>query len=109
MQITPRLRHFLAAIIFYAVSSHVISAEPNKPDPKAPEMKYQAILVWGTDEDKPPDKNLKDIDPSLHGPVEKLKKWLKWKNYYEVNRKEFTIRAGENKRLKLSDKCELQV
>ena len=45
----------------------------------APEAKVQAILVWGTDEIKPDNKSLKQLDGKLH---EKLAKVFKWQHYF---------------------------
>ena len=67
---------------------------------------YQVQLIWGTNGEKPKDSHLKDVDPKLQ---EKLKGVFKWKNYFEVNSKPLTIPKEGAKRLKLSDKCEIEV
>lgn len=70
------------------------------------ESTYQVILVWGTDGGTPKDKPLTEVDPKLQ---EKLKGVFKWKNYYEVNRKPLSVAKDNAAKLKLSDKCEIQV
>src|SRR6516225_10860187 len=72
----------------------------------AEEMKIQAILVWGTDEPKPPEgKNYKPLDEQ----ITKRLRALKWKNYFEVKRIDFTATTGAPKKIMVSDKCELDV
>jgi len=69
------------------------------------ELAFQAQLIWGTNGDKPADKPLKEVDAKLQ---ESLKKIFKWKNYYEVKRAAVTT-GKDSKKVKLSDKCEIQV
>jgi hypothetical protein len=69
-------------------------------------QKYTAVLVWGTDGEKPTEKELKDVDEKL---TEKFRKIFKWKNYYEVKRKDFELKAGEPKMVELSHKCEVRL
>jgi hypothetical protein len=76
-------------------------------DNKAPAQKFTAILIWGTDDAKPEGKDLKDLDATIQEKFAKLP--VKWKNYYEVTRKEVTIKAGEPKHFKMSDKCEVKI
>jgi len=72
------------------------------------EQKFAAILIWGTDDEKPTEKekDLKDVDPALK---EKFKKIFKWKNYFEVTRTNASVKVGEPKHLKLSKKCEVKI
>lgn len=48
--------------------------------------KYQAILIWGSDDDKTPE-NHKPVSPEI---AKKLKNF-KWKNYFEVAQKDFIV------------------
>ena len=75
-------------------------------DKPAPEQKFTAILVWGTDDAKPEGKELKDVDATTKEKFTKLP--VKWKNYYEVTRKDITIKAGERQDFKLG-KCEVKI
>jgi hypothetical protein len=72
-------------------------------DNQAGERKFAAILIWSTDEEKPEGKDLKELDPAIKEKFSKIP--LKWKNYYEVTRKNVTVKPGEAQELKLSDKC----
>lgn len=72
----------------------------------AAEGAYHVQLIWGTDGERPKDKPLKDVDAKL---LEKLKAVFKWKNYYEVDQKHFHLPKQSSQKLKLSDKCEIEV
>ena len=72
----------------------------------AGELKLQARLIWGTDSQKPNDPNLKDLDEKL---TAKLKGVFKWKNYFEVNRQQFSVSEATARRVKMSPKCEVEV
>lgn len=72
----------------------------------AEELKLQAQLVWATDDPKPPEgKNYKAVEPEIR----KQLKALKWRNYFEVKRIDFTLAPVATKKIALSDKCELDV
>src|SRR5688572_28886891 len=75
---------------------------------KAADQKFVAVLIWGTDGEKPEDKEkeLKDVDPALK---EKFKNIFKWKNYYEVSHTNVTVKVGEPKHFKMSKKCEVKI
>jgi hypothetical protein len=72
----------------------------------AAEHSFQVQLIWGTDGDKPKNQSLNDVDSKLQ---EKLKGVFKWKNYFEVTQKPLTISRSGSEKLKLSDKCDIQV
>jgi hypothetical protein len=74
----------------------------------AAEQKFTAMLIWGTDGEKPKEKekDLKDVEPALK---DKFKNIFKWKNYFEVNRTNVVVKSGEQQNLKLSSKCEVKI
>ena len=75
---------------------------------QAGDMKFRAYLLWGTDDLKPPaGKTYKHTDAEISAELKKLP--LKWTNWFEVNRKEFTAPRGGTKRTAVSEKCELEV
>ena len=71
--------------------------------PAAKELKLEAQLVWGTNEDKSPDPEQKPVTAE----VEKRLKCLpfKWQHYYEVTRKAFKLAPTSTQRVKLSKDC----
>jgi hypothetical protein len=70
------------------------------------ENSFHVQLIWGTDGERPKDKPLKDVEPKM---LEKLKGVFKWKNYYEVEQKPLTVPKQGSQKLKLSDKCEIEL
>ena len=75
---------------------------------QAAEMKFQAFLLWGTDESKPPEG--KDYKPVTADIRQKLKELpIKWTNWFEVNRKDFAVPSGTTKEVLMSEKCQLNV
>ena len=89
----------LAAVVVFFSSSCVVRCAGT-------ELNLKAQLVWGTNNDKPDDPKLKEMDK---GVGEKLRKVFKWKNYFEVNRQDFTVVTGTPKRVRMSDHCEIEV
>ena len=74
---------------------------------RAGDMKLEAQLIWGTNDDKSPDPKHKPVDADVKKRLSDLP--LKWKNYFEVNRNEFTVPEGESRKVAMSKKCELEV
>lgn len=75
---------------------------------QAAELKLQTQLVWGTDDSKPPEgKKYVPVEPEIQKKLHELP--LKWKNYFEVRRSEFSIKPEMAKKVALSEKCELNV
>jgi hypothetical protein len=70
-------------------------------------LDFHLQLVWGTDEPKPADPRLQEIDLALK---ERFSGVFKWKNYYEVTNKSLKLpnRSGVET-VKMSPKCELKV
>jgi len=75
---------------------------------QAADMKFQACLVWGTDESKPPEgKGYKPVDTEISKKLKDLP--LKWANWFEVKRVDFAVPQGATKEVALSDKCQVNV
>jgi len=102
MQIAYRI----ALILTFLIASAVPQSSAETPKTEAKPQKFAAILIWGTDGERPEGKDLKDVDNNLK---EKFKKIFKWKNYFEVTRKPFDLKTGDTHMLKLSSKCDVKV
>jgi len=89
----------LIATVVFSVYSCIVRSAPA-------DLSLQAQLVWGTNNDKPDDPKLKDVDPKV---TDKLRGVFKWKNYYEVNRQNFTVTSSAPKKVKMSGQCEIEV
>ena len=63
--------------------------------------KYQATLIWGSDDDKTPE-NYKPVSPEV---AKKLKNF-KWKNYFVVAKKDIEVVKDQTK-VKMSKDCEI--
>ena len=76
------------------------------PETFAANLKLEAKLIWGTDDDKSPNPGHKEVDPATR---EKLRKVFKWKNYFVVNRvvKEVPNRASN--KFELSKQCTIEI
>lgn len=75
---------------------------------QAAELKFEATLVWGTDEAQPPTgKNYKPVNAEI---LDKLKQLpLRWSHWFEVRRKTFVIAPTLKQQVVISDKCQLDV
>jgi hypothetical protein len=70
------------------------------------DLKFQVQLVWATDDSHPPaGKDYKPVELNLKAQL----RALKWKNYFEVKHIDFTVAPASEKRVPISDKCELNV
>ncbi len=96
----PRSRlGWLGLILGLASALAGIAADPG-------DTRLVANLLWGTNGGKPPDKELKPVDPALE---KRLRRVFKWQSYYEIERKEFGVGAGKTSRLEMSKECRLEV
>src|SRR5437868_5071902 len=95
-----------SALIWLCAALGVLAAEPATV--RAAEIRLQTQLVWGTDDSKPPDgKDYKPVEPAIQKKLKELP--LKWKNYFEVKRTDFSVVPSVAKHVPLSEKCELNV
>jgi len=71
------------------------------------ELKYEAQLIWATNDKKSPDPKHKPAEPEVKKKLGELP--LKWDNYFEVKRKRFTVSKGAAAKAPMSEKCALEV
>ena len=75
---------------------------------QAADIKFQASLLWGTDDSKPPEgKAYKPVDPEIRQKLKDLP--LKWAHWFEVNRVDFAVPPGAIKEVPVSEKCQINV
>ena len=67
----------------------------------------EARLIWGTNAEKSPDPKHKKLEGEMAKKLSELP--FKWKNYYEVTHKEFTINDREYNKVVMSEKCFIEV
>src|SRR5438552_9658831 len=72
----------------------------------ASDLHLQAQLIWAADSDKPHEgKNYKPVEGAIAKKLKDLP--LKWKIYFEVNRTNFVVAASANRKVAVSEKCQL--
>ena len=73
----------------------------------AADLKLEALLVWGTNDEKSPDPAHKSVDPALAKKLAALP--FKWKNYFVINHKVFTANDKDYTTNEMSKKCTIAV
>jgi hypothetical protein len=73
----------------------------------AADLKLEAVLVWGTNGDKPEDSDLKPVTEDIARKMNCLP--FKYTNYFEVNRKKLTLPEGGTQKAKMSKDCSVTV
>lgn len=76
------------------------------PGAEAMEIKLRAQLVWGTNDEQPKSGDAREVGTKLK---EKLGRVFKWKNYFLIKDQSCTVKSGEARRVKMSDKCEIEL
>jgi hypothetical protein len=75
-------------------------------DTFAANLKLEAKLIWGTDDEKSPNPDHKEVDPATR---EKLRKVFKWKNYFVVNRMVKEVPSRSSNKFELSKQCTIEI
>ncbi len=73
----------------------------------AGEAKFDAQLVWATNDEKPPNENYKPVGEKTRKKLESL--GLKWKNFFVVKRTEFETKNGDSGKVSVSEKSAIAV
>lgn len=74
---------------------------------RADEFKFEAQLIWATNDQKSPEEKHKAVEAEIQKKLESL--GLKWKNFFEVKRVAFTAPKGESGKVVISEKCSISV
>jgi hypothetical protein len=96
-------RHFLCSIAGLALLT--IAARSSRAGDPA-ETKLTAHLVWGTNEEKPADRELKPISEDIE---KRLRRIFKWRSYFQIERKDFGVATGKAAKVEMSKECRLEV
>lgn len=94
------IRRACLALGFLLVTALVASVQ-------ASELKLEATLIWGTNDEKSPDPKHKAVDSKLAKKLSKLP--FKWQNYFEVNRVKFNVAEDQTQKIELSKECTIKV
>src|SRR5437764_3184134 len=74
---------------------------------QAADLKFEAQLIWGTNEKESPNPKHKPVSPEMRKKLESLAN--KWANYFVVTNTSFTVPVNGAKRVPLSEKCAIEV
>jgi hypothetical protein len=73
----------------------------------ASDLKFEAQLIWGTNDTPPSDPKYKPVDAEVRKKLKELP--LKWNNYFEIKRLNIVVPRSGSQRVALSEKCELEL
>jgi hypothetical protein len=73
----------------------------------AADWQFETQLIWGTNDPTSPDPSHKPVDAEVRKKLADLP--LKWTNYFEVQRKQFSVVKGESTKVELGVKCAVEV
>ncbi len=91
---------FLLTALFFSLVLSVQAVQ-------AGDVKLQLQLIWGTNDAQSPDPKHKPVDAELAKKMEKTP--FKWKNYFEVNRKQTSVAANATTNVTMSPECTVGV
>jgi len=98
LRIAPVLRWALLSAVLLVCFSPLV-AEPV-------DVKLEARLIWGTNDEQSPNPKHKPVDVAL---TKTLRKVFKWKNYFEENRQNMAIPLNDTRKASMSQQCALEV
>lgn len=73
----------------------------------AKEIKLDAQLVWGTNDDKAPNPDQKPVSADVEKRLKALP--FKWQHYYEMKRRQITVAHQATQRVSMSRDCVIEV
>lgn len=97
LYLSRQASRWLLAFLFIALAVAPASAK---------ELKLEAKLIWGTNDEKSPEPSHKPVDAAT---AEKLRKVFKWKNYFVVTNQVKLIPSRGSNRFDLSRQCSIEI
>jgi hypothetical protein len=76
------------------------------PAARAEDLKLEARLIWGTNDEKSPDPSHKKVDEKT---AKELMGIFKWKNYFEVCRLTTNVVSRGSVKLEMSKMCQIEI
>lgn len=74
---------------------------------QAATLKFEALLIWGTNDPQSPDPKHKPVGPEIRRKLDDLP--LKWANYFQICKKHLETPEGAPGSVTMSDKCKIEV
>jgi hypothetical protein len=94
--IRPATRCLLALLLLVGTTADTLAAN----------LKLEAKLIWGTDDEKSPNPEHTQVDAAMR---DKLRKVFKWKNYFVVNRVVREVPSRASNKFELSKDCTIEI
>lgn len=102
MKIIPHAKLWASLALTALLAGQSVSQAATQPLP----AKFEARLLWGTNDEKSPNPDHKKVDAAL---AKKLKGIpFKWNNFFEVNRQTFPVTTNYT-RVVMSKQCSIDV
>ena len=98
---------FSGAFLLWQVALLLLLATLTGRCAQTNELKFEAQLIWATNDKQSPNPKHKEVEPEIRKKLDELP--LKWKSYFEVNRKQFSIAKGAASKVSMSEKCGIDV
>ena len=73
---------------------------------QAEDLKIEAKLIWGTDDEKSTNTNHKVVDEAL---AKELRKIFKWKHYFVINQQNGIVPSRGTKQFQMSKQCTIEI
>ncbi|HXG47885.1 MAG TPA: hypothetical protein VNO52_09690 [Methylomirabilota bacterium] len=73
---------------------------------RAEDLKLEARLIWGTNDDTPPPQECKKLDDET---AKKLTNVFKWKHYYQISKVLTNVPSRGTARIQMSKVCEIEI
>jgi hypothetical protein len=73
---------------------------------QAEELKIEAKLIWGTDDEKSTNATHTAVDEAL---AKELRKTFKWKNYFQIHKENGVVPSRGTKQFKMSKQCVIEI
>jgi hypothetical protein len=73
---------------------------------QAEELKIEAKLIWGTDDERSTNATHKLVDETL---AKELRKIFKWKNYFVINQQNGVVPSRGTKQFQMSKQCTIEI
>ncbi len=79
----------------------------NAAYPQSHDLKLEAQLIWATNDSASPDPHHKRAEEAVYKKLQASP--FRWTNYFEINRKQFTLPSTGEHREQMSRECEIKV
>ncbi len=94
-------------LAWFSVALAGLVLNPSPGGAAEPNLKLEALLIWGTNDTQSPEPKHKPVSPEVQKKLQELP--FKWTSYFVVNRKVLEVPPKGSARVSMSEKCEIEV